>query len=101
MMTLAMIERHITFAVLPGRSADFQRFFTERYRPAMSVSPGYVRADLLRELDDPSRYRMILRWADAPSAAGWRTSPVHEGLQPELNALHSGSEVLALEVVAD
>ena len=101
MMTRAMIERHITFAVLPDRTDDFERFFTDTYRPAMSASPGFVRADLLRELDDPTRYRMILRWADGESAAGWRTSPVHAGLQSGLNALHSGSEVLALEVVAD
>jgi hypothetical protein len=31
-----MIERHIMFNVHPGMTADFERFFAERYRPAMS-----------------------------------------------------------------
>ena len=31
-----MIERHITFNVHPDRTTDFERFFAERYRPAMS-----------------------------------------------------------------
>jgi hypothetical protein len=31
---------------------------------------------------------------------GWRTSPVHQGLQPDLNALVSSSVVQAYEVIA-
>jgi heme-degrading monooxygenase HmoA len=95
-----MIERHITFNVHPDRTADFERFFTERYRPAMSAAPGFVRVDLLREADAPSRYQMMLRWEDGTAAAGWRTSTVHEELQPELAALFSTNEIVGYDVVA-
>lgn len=95
-----MIERHITFTVSPDKSSAFERFFTERYRPAMAASPGYVRVDLLREAEDATKYQMVLRFLDLEASVGWRTSPVHQGLQPDLNALVSSSVVQAYEVVA-
>lgn len=95
-----MIERHITFTVHPDKSAEFERFFAEAYAPAMSKAPGFVSVGLLREIEDASRYQMVLRWQDGASAAGWRTSEVHQALQPALEALHAGSEIVAYEVVA-
>ncbi len=95
-----MIERHITFNVHPDKTTEFERFFAEEYAPEIAKSPGFVRVDLLREADQPSRYQMVMRWQDADAAAGWRTSPVHQGLQPALNALHSGMEIVAYGVVA-
>ena len=94
-----MIERHITFNVYPGMSADFERFFAERYRPAMSAAPGFVRVELLREVDSQTRYQMMLRFQDAETAAGWRTSPVHQALQPALAALFSTNEIQGYDVI--
>lgn len=94
-----MIERHITFTVPPDHASDFERFIAERYRPAMAASPGFVRVDLLREAEEPTRYQMVLRFTDLQSSVGWRTSPVHQGLQPDLTALVAGSEVQAYEVI--
>jgi len=95
-----MIQRHLTFNVPAGNAIAFERYFEHSYRPAMAEAPGYVRAELLCDLDDPTRYQMTLCWADADAAAGWRTSPVHQGLQPELNALHEGMEGTGYRVVA-
>ena len=95
-----MIERHITFDVLPDRADAFERYFTERYRPPMAASPGFISAHLLRETEDATRYQMVLRFEDAESSAGWRTSDVHRALQPDLESLHSGMGVQAYEVVA-
>lgn len=95
-----MIERHITFNVRPDRAAEFERFFGAEYAPAMANAPGFLSVGLLREADDASRYQMVLRFRDGETAAAWRTSPVHQALQPALAALHSGSEVQAYEVVA-
>ena len=95
-----MIERHITFNVHPDRTADFERFFTDRYRPAMAESPGFIRVELLREAEQPTRYQMMLRFEDADTAAGWRTSPVHQNLQPGLSELFSTNEIVGYEVVS-
>ncbi len=94
-----MIERHITFNVRPDRTAAFEAFIAGEYGPAMAKAPGFVRIELLREAESPTRYQMVLRFADADSSAGWRTSPVHQALQPALVALHDGAEIQAYEVI--
>lgn len=94
-----MIERHITFNVHPDKTAMFERFFTDEYRPKMAQSPGFVKVELLREAGSPTRYQMVLRFEDADSATGWRTSEVHQALQPALTALHTGMEIQGYDVI--
>lgn len=95
-----MIERHITFNVHPDRTVDFERFFSGTYRPAMSRARGFVRVELVRETEDPTRYQMMLRFEDAESSAAWRTCAEHQALQPELTSLFSTNEIVGYEVVA-
>lgn len=95
-----MIERHLTFTVDPDNADAFERFMTGEYAPAMASAPGFVRHDLLREADDRTRYLLAFRFSDADTAAGWRTSEVHEALQPALKALHGGMTVQGFDVVA-
>ena len=95
-----MIERHITFAVHADKTNDFERFFANDYRPAMAKSPGFLKAEILREVDSPTRYQMVLRFEDADGAAAWRTSEVHQALQPALGALQSGMEIQGYDVIA-
>ena len=95
-----MIERHLTFNVHPDRTAAFEAFFAEVYAPRMAESPGFVRVELVREQERPTRYAMILRWADIDSATGWRNSEVHAALLPDLSELHGGMEVLVYDVIA-
>jgi antibiotic biosynthesis monooxygenase (ABM) superfamily enzyme len=42
---------------------------------------------------------MMLRFQDAETAAGWRTSPVHQALQPALAALFSTNEIQGYDVI--
>jgi heme-degrading monooxygenase HmoA len=92
-----MIERHITFAVHPDRAADFERFFAEQYRPPVLEMPGLIECSLLRETDDSTRYQMVFRWQEPEQAVAWRVSEAHQALQPALNELHSGMEIVAYE----
>jgi heme-degrading monooxygenase HmoA len=95
-----MIERHITFAVHPDRTEDFERFFTERYRPPALEMPGLIECSLLREAERPDRYQMVFRWEEAEQAVAWRVSEAHQALQPGLNELHGGMEIVAYSKVA-
>lgn len=95
-----MIERHITFNVHADRVEAFERFFAEQYGPTMAKAPGFVRVELLREIDSATRYQMVLRFEDADSAAAWRTSEVHQALQPALTALFSDNEIQGYLVIA-
>ena len=92
-----MIERHITFDVHPDRTADFERFFDESYRAPVLEMPGLIECSLLREMEQPTRYQMIFRWEQPDQAVAWRVSEVHQGLQPELNELHAGMQIVAYE----
>jgi antibiotic biosynthesis monooxygenase (ABM) superfamily enzyme len=95
-----VIERHITFTVHPDRTTAFERFIADEYGPAMAKSPGFIKLDLLREAESPTRYQMVFRFEDADSAAGWRTSEVHQALQPALKALHEDMTVAGYVVIA-
>ena len=95
-----MIERHITFSVHPDMTAEFERFFADEYRPPVLEMPGLIECSLLREAEHADRYQMVFRWEEAEQAVAWRVSEVHQALQPALNALHAGMEIVAYTKVA-
>jgi heme-degrading monooxygenase HmoA len=95
-----MIERHVTFNILPGREQDFEELFTAEYRPAMAAMPGYVKLELLVEQEDPTQYQMVIRFESLETAAGWRNSDVHQALKPKIKALYDGSKLQVYDVIA-
>jgi heme-degrading monooxygenase HmoA len=95
-----VIERHITFIVEPDRAADFERFFTETYRPPVLEMPGLIECTLLREAENVGRYQMVFRWETADNAVAWRVSETHVALQPALAELNRGMEIVAYTKVA-
>ncbi len=95
-----MIERHVTFSVLPDRSQEFEKFFVEKYGPGMATMRGFLKVELLREAEQPSQYQMVIRFESAEAAAEWRSSAVHQSLQPVLKSLYSESKLQVYDVVA-
>jgi antibiotic biosynthesis monooxygenase (ABM) superfamily enzyme len=95
----AVIERHITFTILPEKAAPFEQFIANEYGPTMAKAPGFVKIELLREADSTTRYQLVFRFQDAESAAGWRTSEVHAALQPALKALNTDMQIQGYVVV--
>lgn len=95
-----MIERHVSYEVPADKAADFERFFVAQYRPAVMDMPGLLECIMLREADEPTHYQMIFRWETAENAAAWRTSLIHQELQPGLGALHNGLTIVAYDKVA-
>jgi antibiotic biosynthesis monooxygenase (ABM) superfamily enzyme len=95
-----MIERHVTFNVLPGKEQAFKRLFVEEYRPAMSSTPGFIRVELLREQENPTQYQMVIRFDSSETAANWRNSKQHQALKPQIKALYDESSLKVYDVVA-
>ncbi len=95
-----MIERHVTFNILPGKMPEFEKLFVEEYRPAMKTMSGYINVDLLREQDTSTVYHMVIRFSSMDTAAAWRASPAHQNLSPKLKALYSHTQLKVYEVVA-
>jgi len=95
-----MIERHVTFNVIPGKEKDFETVFKNAYCIAMSRQPGFVSVTLLKEHDKEAAYQMVIRFQSLESAAAWRDSADHKGLSPKIKALYKESAVQVYEVVA-
>ncbi|MEO1067937.1 MAG: antibiotic biosynthesis monooxygenase, partial [Cyanobacteria bacterium J06638_6] len=47
--------------VIPGQEDNFQRDFNRAQR-IMSSMPGYIRHELQRCIERPSRYILLVRW---------------------------------------
>jgi heme-degrading monooxygenase HmoA len=96
-----MIERHVSFQVLPGMSTEFEAFFRWHYAPAMARQDGFCGAELLRpETGTPQRI-MVLRFASLEAAQAWRESEDHKRLSPTLKSLYQSSAVDVYTVVAE
>ncbi len=95
-----MIERHVTFNVIPGREKDFETVFKDAYCIAMSKQPGFVSVALLKEHDKEAVYQMVIRFQSLETAAAWRDSADHKALSPKIKALYQGSAVQVYEVIA-
>ena len=95
-----MIERHVTFNVLPDKTQEFAELFCDDYRPAMASMPGFVKVDLLCEQDDPTKYQMVIRFESTETAAAWRDSDAHQALKPKIKALYQGSTLQVYDVIA-
>jgi antibiotic biosynthesis monooxygenase (ABM) superfamily enzyme len=97
---LIMIERHITFNVIPGKEKDFETLFKDAYSIAMSKQPGFVSVTLLKEHEKEAVYQMAIRFQSLETAAAWRDSAEHKTLSPRIKALYKESTVQVYEVLA-
>jgi len=95
-----MIERHVTFNVIPGKEKDFENLFKEQYSVAMSKQSGFVSVTLLKEHEKEAVYQMVIRFQSLETAAAWRDSADHKALSPKVKALYSASSVQVYEVIA-
>lgn len=95
-----MIERHVTFHIIPGKEKDFETLFKEEYSVAMSRQQGFVSVVLLKEHEKEAIYQMAIRFQSLETAAAWRDSADHKALSPKIKALYRESGVQVYEVIA-
>jgi antibiotic biosynthesis monooxygenase (ABM) superfamily enzyme len=95
-----MIERHVTFNVIPGKEKDFEMLFREAYGAAMSKQPGFVSVTLLKEHEKEAVYQMVIRFQTLETAAAWRDSGDHKALSPKIKSLYTNSTVQVYEMIA-
>ncbi len=95
-----MIERHVTFNVIPGKEKDFEKLFKEEYSIAMSRQPGFVSVTLVKEHEKDAIYKMLIRFQSLETAAAWRDSADHKALSPKIKSLYKESTVQVYEVIS-
>jgi len=95
-----MIERHVTYNVIPGKEKEFEALVKEAYSVAMSKQPGFVSVTLLKGHEKESFYQMVIRFQSLETAAAWRDSADHKALSPKIKALYTESTVQVYEMIA-
>ena len=55
------VVEHVELAILPGREAEFEAAFVKGHA-AISSAPGYSWARLVRQVEDASRYLLLVGW---------------------------------------
>lgn len=90
-----MITEHALLDVLPGSSEEFEWAFGEA-RELISASPGFRGLELLRCLDTPSRYLLLVRWDSVEShVIGFRQGPSYERWSSLLHRFYSPFPVVS------
>jgi heme-degrading monooxygenase HmoA len=95
-----MIERHVTFDVRPELTQQFKEFFVTEYKPAMSMSAGFCSVELLVDIDDQTKYKMVIAFDTLENSDLWRASKAHAVLSPILKSMYTSSQVLIYKVAA-
>ncbi|MHC1781360.1 MAG: antibiotic biosynthesis monooxygenase [Anaerolineaceae bacterium] len=95
-----MIERQVHLDVHPEKADEFEEFFKNEYRPAMSKSEGFVSLELLVDPREPGHYQMVIRFTDQACSDAWRASESHQQLSPRLKSMVPSLQVMVYEVVA-
>jgi len=96
-----MIERHVTFNVIPGKEKNFETLFKDAYSMAMSKQPGFVSVTLLKEHEKEAVYQMVIRFQTLETAAAWRDSADHRAFSLMIKVLYQESTVQVYEVIAE
>lgn len=74
-MILEIAEVHIT----EGTNADFEAALQESAKLYMSHIEGFIRYELQRGIENPSRYMLLIWWEDVDAhMINFRQSPVFE-----------------------
>lgn len=95
-----MIERHVTFTVFPEKSNQFEMFFIDQYRPAMSKMAGFVDVFLIQEMEHPDLYQMKICFESAEASEEWRASEVHNVLSLIQKTFYNSSTVVIYKRIA-
>lgn len=65
----------------------------------MEKTKGFIKAELLKDTENPQDLQMVLRFESNDAAADWRASESHAALKPRLKSLYSSSELKVYEVL--
>jgi Uncharacterized enzyme involved in biosynthesis of extracellular polysaccharides len=56
-----MVIEHAELSIIPGQEAEFEAAF-ERGHKAIAQSPGYQWARLIRQIENPGTYLLLVGW---------------------------------------
>ena len=65
----------------------------------MENTNGFVKAELLKDTENPQDLQFFLHFESSDAAAGWRASESRAALKPRLKSMYSNSGLKVYEVI--
>lgn len=56
-----MVIEHAELPIIPGKEAEFEAAFEQGHK-AIAQSPGYLWARLIRQIENPATYLLLIGW---------------------------------------
>jgi heme-degrading monooxygenase HmoA len=73
-----MVVEHAEIGIVPGREKEFEEAFTRGHR-AIAQAPGYRWARLIRQIENPGTYLLLVGWESLEShTVDFRNSPLFQ-----------------------
>jgi heme-degrading monooxygenase HmoA len=66
----------------------------------MKESAGFVSVELIQEMEQPSRYQMLIRFGNLEQAADWRNSEAHKALSSIFKSFYTSSDVTVYNFIS-
>jgi len=76
--------------VRKGKEADFSKLLRELRSKAVPT-PGYIKGETLRALDDPHNYIVVTTWQSVDDWKKWEKSPERKKIQSRIEKLMARS----------
>ena len=90
-MIRVTIEQHCQ----PGKEEQLRDLLIELRTMAMK-QPGYISGETLRELINPSLFKVISTWSNLETWQTWETSPPRLLIEEKINSITSGRRKLRI-----
>ncbi len=102
------IQLHVDLSVNPAREKEMLDIFHTKFRPAASVQPGFLDAQMLKlrsalggTAPERVNYRFVLIFESEEQRQHWVATPIHQQLWPAIeNTLRTKSYNILLYDVA-
>ena len=79
-----MLVLHIGLPVKEGKSESLEQTFINDFRPAISAQDGFHEVQLLRAVDDETKYCLVIEFQTEEQRAKWVASDLHQQVWPLL-----------------
>lgn len=73
-----MFVLHLDLPVKEAMEHELEREFTEVFRPAISLQPGFRAVELLQSLDDKTLYCLTIAFENRDLQQKWVATDLHE-----------------------
>ena len=81
-----MVSLQINCEIIPGQRDDFVRIIRDKFIPAISKQPGFVRVSLLKKREEDLEFQISIVFETEELRQEWVKSPDHQKVWPKVRS---------------